>query len=617
MRNLAIYVHNDKNGEVSDYIPYCLNGLKDIVTDILVVINGDVTDEGREKILSTGAKILQRENKGFDFSAWKAGIEYYGYEEIAKFDNLLITNNTFYGPIYPYKEMWDSMNERECDFWGINKHPELDNVRFMGREPILVKAHLQSYWIVFKNQILQSECFKSYWKNMPCHNDYYEMTAMGELELTAYFEDNGFKSDTYMDFQKYSELLNDNPTFLTEKQVIEDRCPIIKRKFMYYKDFDIDFCKVADGPSILMNFLKKNNLYDTNFIWQDLLAKLPMQDIIRRMGEYVVLPSSMSNGTSFENKVVVVMYIYPKELIDYCYSYLLKIPKNIDIIIVNTDIKVQEECKNKFKNIENSIEYRIQENRGRDNTALYVTCRDIFDKYDYFCFVHSKMSKYWNDMIVSTEYRDHCFRSLLYSKDYINNIVETFNNNERLGLLTGLPNLAGSAYGLLFDPWTINFDKAKKFLDENYDITVPYNKEDIICPMGGMFWGRCEAFKLFLSKEYKFEDFPKEPLEASDGLLTHILERVISILIQQNGFYVQRMCPDFYAQIYLSELYKKCKFYHLLMCNSGKTKFYNSFLEKVFSLKNRYTLDKKYKVLTLLGIKITKKIKPKARGNNE
>lgn len=143
----------------------------------------------------------------------------------------------------------------------------------------------------------------------------------------------------------------------------------------------------------------------------------------------------------------------------------------------------------------------------------------------------------------------------------------------------------------------------------HYKITVPYNETNVIAPMGGMFWGRCEAFKLFLSKEFKFEDFPPEPLSKSDGLLTHILERVISILIQQSGYYIQRVCPDFYAQIYLNELYDRCRLNDLSTPAVEIYTFKNSFLENIFSLKNRYAPNTKHKVCTILGFKISKKVK--------
>jgi rhamnosyltransferase len=74
-KRIAIYVHYDPKGEVREYVLYCLNGLKEVVSNILVVVNGLLSDEGKNKLVSTGVEVLCRENKDFDFGAWNDGIE--------------------------------------------------------------------------------------------------------------------------------------------------------------------------------------------------------------------------------------------------------------------------------------------------------------------------------------------------------------------------------------------------------------------------------------------------------------------------------------------------------------------------------------------------------------
>ena len=63
-KRLAIYVHFDKKGAVRDYVVHCLKGLQEVVSDILVVVNGDLSDEGRCALEVLGVDILVRENLG-------------------------------------------------------------------------------------------------------------------------------------------------------------------------------------------------------------------------------------------------------------------------------------------------------------------------------------------------------------------------------------------------------------------------------------------------------------------------------------------------------------------------------------------------------------------------
>lgn len=64
-KRLILYFMYDKDGIVDDYVPYMLRELKKIQTEILVVCNGKLTRESREKLQEVTPNVLVRENKGF------------------------------------------------------------------------------------------------------------------------------------------------------------------------------------------------------------------------------------------------------------------------------------------------------------------------------------------------------------------------------------------------------------------------------------------------------------------------------------------------------------------------------------------------------------------------
>jgi rhamnosyltransferase len=243
-KRLAMYVHYDPKGEVRDYVVFCLQGLSAVVSDILVIVNGMLSDGSRKKLESIKLKVIERENKDFDFGAWKAGIEYLGYDNIAEYDELILTNNSYYGPIYPFSEMCSVMDAKDADFWGINMCPEMD--------PQLPR-HIQSYWMVFRNKILKSDDWKIYWNTLPHFKNIWKAVLQGEAILTGYFENHGFKSAAFMSLDKYDRLIHDNPTIISDMQVMEDRCPIVKRKFFFAS-------KVTESSfgNFIMDFHVKN-----------------------------------------------------------------------------------------------------------------------------------------------------------------------------------------------------------------------------------------------------------------------------------------------------------------------------------------------------------------------
>lgn len=558
MKRLALYVHHDPKGDVRDYILYCLKGLQEVVDDILFIVNGSITPQGRKDIEKLGIKILVRENQGFDWWAWKAGIEYYGYEKIAEYDELLLTNNTYYGPIYPFSEMWSEMDKRDCDFWGINRHRETDEYWIPEDKSSKMQEHIQSYWLVFRKRILISDAFKNYWLNLRPHNSFKEMVGYGETKLTKYFENQGYKSDTYMNHHKYDTLINSNPCFLSAHQVIKDKSPILKRKYLYDDYFNnIDLSNHSNlGPKSILKFLQLHKLYDINLIWDDLLSFVPMSVINTRLHLNYILPTNLSHNNKTSAKTAIIFYIYSEDLIDYCYNYAKNIPENIDIFIINTTDAVQQFCKKKFNTLSNKIEYRLQQNRGRDNAALLITCKDVIENYEYLCFVHSKKSPHFENTIRGEFFRDHNFLSLLYNNDYIKNIIEIFDKNKRLGILCPLiPNTSNYAC-LIFDKWTCNWNNAKNFIKNKLKLDIPLDK-DVMGPFGNMFWCRTAALKTLSAYPWRFEDFPEEPLTASDGLLTHTIERITSSLAQYDGYYTAWVSPDFYAEAYLNNFYYK------------------------------------------------------------
>lgn len=91
MKRFCVCVLWDRKGVVYDYVTYYLKALQEICEEVFVVVNGDLTDDGRETLESLGVEILQRENAGYDFSAWKQAIEKIGYDELGKYDELILT----------------------------------------------------------------------------------------------------------------------------------------------------------------------------------------------------------------------------------------------------------------------------------------------------------------------------------------------------------------------------------------------------------------------------------------------------------------------------------------------------------------------------------------------
>ena len=140
------------------------------------------------------------------------------------------------------------------------------------------------------------------------------------------------------------------------------------------------------------------------------------------------------------------------------------------------------------------------ENRGRDVSAFLVPNREEILKYDIACFAHDKKTKQLHPELKGEEFKYKCLENILGNKNFVNNIIDLFIKNPRLGLLSPpAPNHA-EFYGNLGREWGENYDITVELLkDLNIESNVDKSKAPI-APYGTMFWFRPKAIKKLLEK---------------------------------------------------------------------------------------------------------------------
>ena len=591
MKRYCICVFWEKDGIVRDYFTYYLKGLKKVTDKILVVVNGLLSDESRKLLSDLDTDILVRENKGIDFWAYKAGIEHLGYDTLAQYDELILTNCTCYGPIRPFDEMFNDMKSRYCDFWGITQHPDSDFRVIKNKKSTKVIRHIQSYFIVLKKNLFMSKAFKNYWEQLRQVKNLLEAVGYHEIHFTKYFEDMGFKSDSYIDLKKYEDY-TDNPMLISDKLLKEDKLPVVKRK-VFFNHKTMLYSMLTEQAQKVLKFLDKETDYNINMIYQDLLATQKMSDLQKSLHFNYILPDKELSQENEFSKTALIMYIYYPDLVEYCYNYALSMPANSDIYLVTSRKDTKEVIEQQFKNFPcNRLEIRLKENRGRDVSAYLVTCKDVFDNYEYICCVHDKKGSE-TKKIVSFNFMEHCFKSCLNSKAYVNNVLNILKNNPKIGLLTPLP-LEFSVYKTIGYGLIDNVENTKALFNK-LNLQIPFDYYPII-PYGSMFWIKGNAIKPLFRHHWEYKDFPEEPLK-TDGTISHAIERIYSFVAQEAGYFTGLVSPDSYAPIYLDNI--------IGLYSSSKIHIRNKIgiLQKIFSITNEYKKGQKYKRIYILGKK--------------
>ena len=142
-KSIAIMSVYDPDGIIDDYIIYYLNSLKKVTERIIVAVNGQIDLEGESKLQKVADDIFIRPNKGFDFGAYKDVIDnYLPYEIWDKYEEIILCNDTCFGPFVPFETIFDVMDRRGLQFWSINYR---DN---------LLLPYYESYFMVFSGKAL-------------------------------------------------------------------------------------------------------------------------------------------------------------------------------------------------------------------------------------------------------------------------------------------------------------------------------------------------------------------------------------------------------------------------------------------------------------------------------
>ena len=575
-RRLSIYFFYNNKGFVGDYVSFYLKELRKICTETCVVVNEPLSNEGRAKLLDCCDLLLVRENVGFDSAAYKHAIKHYGYDYIRKnFDEVILNNFTCYGPIYPLEEMFNEMDSRECDMWGINAHPEMNAYLVPGLNESKIVKHIQSFFHVFKKSILNDASFKEYWETLKVPYSYQQAILFHELRCSNYFEKRGFKTDTFVNYDKYSEYILNHSIYFIDRLVKEDRVPIIKRKAFFIDNMQLMYNSWGHVARELLDFIDQHTNYDVNLIWQDLLKTQKMSVLRNQLHLNYYLPTDYLLDQNYDiksKKVALIVFVFYKDQVDYVSSYIDHMTEESDIYIISGHQDTLDLYKKRYdskKLNKYTMHYRLtEENRGRDLSAYLVAAADLYVKYDYLCLMHDKKTSQLPDKLMSDEFCYYCFENNLASSMYVKNIITTFEKNQNLGMLVP-PTLNFGPFFMVLSHEISSEDTKTQIqkLFKEFKITVPFDDHPV-APIGSMFWIRSKAFKTILSYKWKYSDFPKEPMPI-DGTISHALERFFPISVQESGYYVGFLATQYFASVqsdndryYLSKLLSKLSVSH-------------------------------------------------------
>lgn len=227
-------------------------------------------------------------------------------------------------------------------------------------------------------------------------------------------------------------------------------------------------------------------------------------------------------------KTAVQVHLYHIEVMGKIIEQLNYIPFDCDIFISTDTPQKQQFIKNSFaqKCKHKNVTVEIFENKGRDVLPFILQMQNRYNHYSLLLHIHSKKT-------VKSDYgdnwRDYLYSNLLGSEQNINALINAFAENEHLGILfpETYPALLSQAI------WGNNRKQTEQLL-KRMNIPVA-TAEDVVFPVGNMFWAKTDAIKNIFSCQITAADFPSEKGQLN-STVAHAIERLWCIVAARNGY---------------------------------------------------------------------------------
>lgn len=182
MKRVAIFAHFDARNEVKRYVVSFLTALRAECDSVLFVSTAKLPESEQAKVRPLCDHVRLRENVGWDFCMWQEAL---GVADLTDADELVLTNSSTFGPLFPLAPIFARMAEEPCDFWGMTDSYE-------------IAWHIQSYFLVLKRKAFTSAAFKQFFDSVLPYRDKDQVIRSYELGFSRFLEESGLRGKAFV-----------------------------------------------------------------------------------------------------------------------------------------------------------------------------------------------------------------------------------------------------------------------------------------------------------------------------------------------------------------------------------------------------------------------------------
>ena len=226
------------------------------------------------------------------------------------------------------------------------------------------------------------------------------------------------------------------------------------------------------------------------------------------------------------------------------------LPKYVDIFIITKNKDIARLVKIKLQ-LENSHTVIDSIDKYRGIGPLLTTYKDILLTYEYFGFIYDEKASS-NERFQTVKYSlcDLMWENTIKNDIYVGHIIETFERELHLGILTPPSPYMSTFFKTGFCGWESYYEETIQFIKQ-LKLKCQINRDKPPFILETSFWCRTEALKPLFTREISQEDLVLE-----EGILnnrvSHVIERILPYVAQSQGYYSGIMMTAEYASLYIS-----------------------------------------------------------------
>jgi len=183
MSLLVVMAHFDAGQTLRQHTLSAIQNYASAADRVVVVSTSGIRDSDYDR-LPLRVDFVTRPNYGYDFFSYKWGLDIVG--DFAAFDRIVITNDTFVGPVVPLSELVASDRAAEYDLMGMTWSENHG-------------GHAQSFFVTVNGYVARSTSFQQFWRDMTPVSDRMDVIRRYEVGLTASVVGAGFTAGGYFE----------------------------------------------------------------------------------------------------------------------------------------------------------------------------------------------------------------------------------------------------------------------------------------------------------------------------------------------------------------------------------------------------------------------------------